>query len=46
MLGREDGQAVVEYAVIAAFISVVAVIILAAIGGAAGEMLTAVLDAF
>jgi Flp pilus assembly pilin Flp len=43
-LGREDGQIVVEYAIICVLISVAAVLVIAAIGSGVDGMLSAVLD--
>lgn len=46
MLGHEDGQAVVEYAVMLVLVSVGAVLAIAAIGVAVDGMLSSVLDGF
>ncbi|MER3409633.1 MAG: Flp family type IVb pilin [Chloroflexota bacterium] len=45
-LRREDGQTVVEYGVIATFVSIAAVLVIAAIGGGVAGMYEAVLAAF
>jgi Flp pilus assembly pilin Flp len=44
VLRREDGQIVVEYAVIVVLISVAAVLVITAIGGSVDGMFSAVLD--
>jgi Flp pilus assembly pilin Flp len=44
MLSWEDGQIVVEYAIVAVLVSVAAVLVIAAIGGGVNGMLSAVLD--
>jgi Flp pilus assembly pilin Flp len=46
LLRREDGQTVVEWGVVAAFISIAAVLLLAAIGVKVEAMFAGVLDAF
>ena len=44
-LRREEGQALVEYALILSLVSVASILILTAVGGDVGDVLTSVEDA-
>jgi len=46
LLSTEDGQAVIEYAVLGALISVVAVVFMTGIGIRVGQLFQSVVDAF
>ena len=45
MRGREEGQALVEYALILALVSIVSIAALTALGTSIGDLLTSISDA-